>query len=401
MRLVFVTGSLVHGGAERHSITLLNRLAERGHECHAVFVKDDRSQLERLRPGPGGTIECLDARRFFDRGALARLAARLTSLRPSAIVAANDYATMYASLACWLAGLRVPLIVTYHSTRIVGFKEQAKLLAARLLFPLADCLVFVCARQRDYWRRRGLLGRRVEVIHNGVDTEHFRQPRPGGKAASLRAELGFAEGDFVIGLAAVLRPEKNPIQLLDAVAALRGRGVPAKALLIGDGPLRPAVKARTRALGLEAAVRITGFREDVRPHVAACDAMVLCSTAVETFSLAALEAMALGKPVVHSDVGGAREMIVDGHNGYLFPVGDLDALVQRLVRLADPARARPMGANARRAVEARFTEAAMVDRYERLLEELCTPQAAAPAPRDAQEPAWPAQPECETRSQST
>lgn len=400
MRLVFVTGSLVHGGAERHSITLLNRLAERGHECHAVFVKDDRSQLERLRPGTGGSIECLDAQRFFDRAALAAFAARLTALQPSAVIAANDYAAMYASLARWLAGMSTPLLATFHSTRVQGFKEQAKMLIARALFPGLDCLAFVSARQCRYWRRRGLWARRIEVIHNGVDADAFNPARFAGPAMQVRRRCGIPAGDFVVGMLAVMRPEKNHFQLLHAIAALRRQGIPAHALLIGDGPLRSGIEDLARALAIDSFVAITGFQEDVRPYATACDAIALCSV-TEAFSLAAIEAMALGKPVVHSDVGGAREMIVDGHDGYLFPVGDLDALVHRLVRLADPARAQPMGSAARRAVEARFSEAAMVDRYERLLDELCTPRAAAPAPRDEPEPAWPAQPECETRSQST
>lgn len=403
MRIVFVTGSLVHGGAERHTITLLNRLAERGHDCHAVYVKNDPSQLERLRPGPGGSIECLHARRFFDRRALARCAAQLTALRPAAIVAANDYAVMYATLARWLARLSTPLVATFHSTKLGSVKEQAKMLIARALFPSAECLVFVADSQYRYWRRRGLWARRIEVIHNGVDAAAF-DPKAFAEAGSqVRRRYGFAAGDFVVGMLAVMRPEKNHLQLLRAIAALRAQGIPARALLIGDGPLRGEIEAFARALEIEPFIVVTGFQEEVRPFVAACDAVALCSV-TEAFSLAAVEAMAMGKPVVHSDVGGAREMIVDGHNGSLFPVGDSDALLHCLVRLADPARARPMGANARRAVEAGFSEAAMIERYEHLLAEVCaapthTAEAASP-PEEA--PAWPAiDNECETRSQST
>jgi L-malate glycosyltransferase len=100
----------------------------------------------------------------------------------------------------------------------------------------------------------------------------------------------------------------------------------------------------------------------------------------ETFSLAAIEAMALGKPVVHSDVGGAAEMIIQGKNGFLFPVGNTRAFVNRLAILADPAVSRAMGDNARALVESRFSEKTMVDRYERLLLDLCgsdSPTAAA------------------------
>jgi glycosyltransferase involved in cell wall biosynthesis len=402
MRIVFVTGSLDHGGAERHSITLLNRLAERGHDCHAVYVKDDPSQLDRLRPGPGGTVECLHARRFLDRRALAAFAAHLTAQQPAAIVAANDYAAMYAALSRWLAGTGTPLLATFHSTRMRSLREQAKMMIARGLFPALDCLVFVAAEQCAHWRRRGLWAPRIEVIHNGVDAAAFTPAAFAAGRAEARRRCGFAAGDFVVGMVAVMRPEKNHLQLLDALAALRAEGIPARALMIGDGPLRGEIEARARALGVDRSVAVTGFQEDVRPYVAACDAVALCSH-TEAFSLAAVEAMAMAKPVVHSDVGGAREMIADGHNGYLFPVGDTAALLHCLVRLADPARAQPMGANARRAVEARFSETAMVDRYEKLLTELCARPAGAAEPGTRpEEPAWPAiDNERETRSQST
>jgi glycosyltransferase involved in cell wall biosynthesis len=141
-------------------------------------------------------------------------------------------------------------------------------------------------------------------------------------------------------------------------------------VVIGEGETRPAIEARARALGVAGHLVITGFRPDVRPLVGACDAMVLCSTAVETFSLAALEAMALGRAVVHAELGGAAEMIRDGYNGFLFPVGETNALVERLAALADPRLAVEMGVRAREAVEARFCEREMVDRYERTLREL-------------------------------
>jgi glycosyltransferase involved in cell wall biosynthesis len=209
------------------------------------------------------------------------------------------------------------------------------------------------------------------VIHNGVDPEYWK-PASAETAARMRSLLGYAGDDYVIGLCAGLRPEKNHVQLVDAVAALRARGIAARALVIGDGPMRPAIEARARALGVHDEVRITGFQQDVRPYLAACDTAVLCSTTIETFSLAALEAMALARPVVHSDIGGAAEMVLDGENGFLFPAGDTPALVRRLAELAEPARRGRMGAAARELVVARFSERAMVERYETTLLKLET-----------------------------
>lgn len=369
MRLLFVTGSLVHGGAERHTITLLNRLAERGHECHAAYVQDNPAQLERL--SGAASIECLHAQRYLDLKALRRLGVLLSRIRPSAVVAANPYAMFYATLALRLAEVATPLMVTYHTTLLAGAKEWLQMLYYRPFFWSADCLVFVCEAQRRHWLRRLVSAGSNRVIHNGIDPEHWRSPGTEARTR-MRRVLGLADSDYAIGMCAVFRPEKNHLQLVEAIARLRSRGVPARALLIGDGPMRPAIEARARGLGVHDEVRITGFQQDVRPYLAACDTAVLCSTTIETFSLAALEAMALARPVVHSDIGGAAEMVLDGENGFLFPAGDTPALVRRLAELAEPARRGRMGAAARELVVARFSERAMVERYETTLLKLET-----------------------------
>lgn len=366
LKLLFVTGSLVHGGAERHTITLMNRLAERGHECHAAYVKNDPSQLGRIRLGPAGSVSCLEAKRYLCLPALRRLAGHVRRLRPDAVVAANPYALMYAWLALRLARCGMPLVTVFHSTRLLNLKEWLQMLAYRPLFWSAAAAVFVCDRQMRHWRRRGVSGRRSLVIYNGVDTAHF-QCR--SHAREARSGLGLAASDFVVGLPAVLRPEKNPVQLVEAVGILRSRGIPAKALMIGDGPERRAVEQRAGELGMGAHVLITGFQQDVRPFVSACDAVALCSF-TEAFSMAAIEAMAMGKPVVHSDVGGAAEMIAPGGNGFLFPVGDTLAFADRLSELARPGQAARMGAAARAACVGRFSEQAMMDAYEALLSDL-------------------------------
>jgi len=358
---------LTHGGAERHTVTLLNRLAARGHECHAAYVQDNANQLERLEGA--ASVECLHAKSYLDLKAIGRLAVLISRIRPSAVVAANPYAMMYASLALRQAGVRAPLAVTFHTTLLAGAKQWLQMLYYRPFFWSADCLVFVCENQRRHWLRRLVSGQANRVIHNGVDPDHWRSPGLEARTR-MRRVLGLADGDYVVGMCAVFRPEKNHLQLVEAIAKLRARGIPARALLIGDGPMRPAIEARARDLGVAADVVIAGFHQDVRPLLAASDAVALPSTSVETFSLAALEAMALGRPVVLSDIGGAAEMVRPEENGFLFPAHDTPALVSSLAALAEPAARERMGAAARTTVEARFSERAMVDRYEGLLQQL-------------------------------
>ncbi|MDP1525001.1 MAG: glycosyltransferase family 4 protein [Rhodocyclaceae bacterium] len=369
LRIMFVTGSLTHGGAERHSITLMNQLARRGHECHAVYLKQDDSQRDRVELLDKGSLYGLAANGYLDRRALTDFAAHLTRVSPDVIVAANAHALLVASLARIRSGLHIPLLVTYHSTRLLGMKEQLKMLVERFFFMAADCLVFVCENQRRHWRKRLVFARRTEVIHNGVDPCRITSADFSGAEWVIRRQWQIAPTDYVIGMIAVLRPEKNHLQLLDAIVALRQQGIPARALLVGDGPMRTAIEQRAEQLGITHLVSITGLQEDVRPYITACHVITLCSI-TETFSLAAIEAMAMRRPVVHSEVGGAAEMIVPDHNGLLFPVGDTAALVKALATLANPAEAKRMGDNARAMVEQHFTEEIMINRYEETLHSL-------------------------------
>src|SRR5262249_52777260 len=154
------------------------------------------------------------------------------------IVAANEYALLYSSLALRLSGAGSALVVTYHVTDMLGTKEWVKLLAYRPLFWMADCAVFVCEYQRRRWSGRGVSARRNEVIHNGVDTDEFADRASPVAAADARRALGFAPTDYVVGITAALRAEKNHKQLVEAIARLRVQGLEARALLIGDGPMR-------------------------------------------------------------------------------------------------------------------------------------------------------------------
>jgi glycosyltransferase involved in cell wall biosynthesis len=356
----------------------MNRIGERGHECHAVYIKNDATLLDNIRLRNGGTAQCLNATHYLDRRALADFATHISHIRPSVIVATNPYALLYSTLALRIARLRVPQVVTYHSTWLLGAKERLQMMIYRPFFWISDCSVFVCEMQRRYCMRRGVLARRNEVIHNGVDIDRFRNTWSPEERRRLREALGYTDADYVIGIAATLRPEKNHTQLVDALAKLRGMGIPARVLMIGDGNRRATIEARARELGVEREVAITGFQREVRPYIAACDVMVLCSH-TEAFSLAAIEAMSLGRPIVHSDVGGAAEMVFSGWNGFLFPAGDTEAFVDKLAILSDRAVSTRMGRNARGVVEKFFSEKTMVDRYEQTLLDLCGVPASAGA----------------------
>ena len=247
------------------------------------------------------------------------------------------------------------------------------MLLYRQVFKRCDLLVYVSEKQREYWRSKGLAGKRGIVIHNGVDLERFRDRSDPSQREALRAQCGFSADDLLIGICAALRPEKAHGDLLLALTRLRERGISAKVLIVGDGPERSTIEQTIAALNLSPCVFITGFKDDVRPYLAICDVIVLASHAIETFSIAALEAMAMGKPLVLTRIGGAEEQVIAGQNGFLYEPGDIEALSDNLAELqSEPTRNR-MGTASRERVESLFSESRMMEQFEREIQALARP----------------------------
>jgi glycosyltransferase involved in cell wall biosynthesis len=265
----------------------------------------------------------LDARHQFDGHAARRLCAELRQRQPQVVMAVNGYPLIHAARAVRAAGFaaaqRPALALAFHSTRLAGAKE---LLQHGFVTPIArgcDQLVFVSEFQSRHWLRRGLRARRNAVIHNGVADKRFAPSVRTQWRVATRATLGFGDGDYVLGCCAQLRPEKNHAQLIDAVIALRREGIAARALIVGEGPQRSVIERYAQARGASPWVSLVGHQNQVEQYIAAFDVGVLCSVAHETFSLAALEQMSMGVPVVLSDQGGAREMVNDGVHGFVVP----------------------------------------------------------------------------------
>jgi glycosyltransferase involved in cell wall biosynthesis len=176
---------------------------------------------------------------------------------------------------------------------------------------------------------------------------------------------------LLIGITAALRPEKNHAFLLRALRELRARGLPVKLLVVGDGPLRAPLERQSAELGVAPHTIFAGTHADVRPLVSAFDLMTLASTS-EAFSIAALEAMGMGIPAVLSDVGGARELVLPGQNGYIFAVNDMAEFLTAIQRLGDAGLRKTLGAAARTHVQQNFTRDAMLAAYADHLGSLAT-----------------------------
>jgi glycosyltransferase involved in cell wall biosynthesis len=368
--LVMVNSMLV-GGAEKHAISLVNHLDTTRFRIGLCHVKPDGNLARELDGARLDTTISLNVRSKLDWSAVKELARRLDEDAIDVIVCTNGYPLLYALLASRRTRRRVRLVEVFHTTGYrAPFKSRLRMLLNRFVFRQCELVVWVSHKQREYWHARGLRGKRDIVIQNGIDAEYFTDRSTPQQRAVTRAEFGFAPSDFVVGICAVLRTEKYHGDLLKAVRRLRDSGVPAKALLIGDGPQRAEIEREIAELKLTGHAVITGQRNDVRPYIACCDVMTLTSHLVETFSIAALESMALGKPVVLTRIGGAEEQVRHGSNGFLFEAGDVAQLAHLLRRLTAATDRLSMGAAAARDVRERFTIQRMVERFTEELEKV-------------------------------
>ena len=366
MPVALLVSSLGTGGAERHTIALANHLADR-FAIDLIYLKRNESLLAEVGADRLAGVHCLEARSRLDLAAVGRLRDLLERRRTQVVLCTNMYPLAYAQAAA-LGSRRPPRVVeVFHTTIVSTLRDRIQMAMYRPLLEFGVELVYISEGQRNYWQRRGLRARCTHLVQNGVDVTRFVAEPHREAAATIRSRYGFSPDDMVVGICAVLRPEKAHDHLVAAVDRLRAEGCRWKILIIGDGPCREAIARDVADRGLDGDVAFTGMIPDVRPAVVACDAMALVSTSIETFSIAALESMALERPMVISDIGGARELVRDGENGIVFSAGDIDALVRALRRLHDRRTCEAMGREASARVRRLFSEDLMIRRYEDII----------------------------------
>jgi len=340
--------------AWRHAVVCLTRYTD-----FSARIQRPDVELHALNKPPGlGLGTHLDFWRLMRR------------LRPAVLHTYNLAALEYAFTAS-MAGVPVRIHAEHgrDASDPHGLNPKHNFLRRRLV-PFVDRFIPV---SEDLNRWLGEVVRipasKTQFIKNGVDTDKYA---PGGAPCP---DAPWGADDIVIGTVARVQDVKNHRLLVDALARLR-TGHPdlaarVKLAIVGDGPLLPTVREQVERLGLQDAVWLPGARADIKDILHSFDVFALPSLAEGT-PVSMLEAMACGLPVVASRVGGIPEVVDDGVQGLLVPVGDLDALAQALARYAgDPALRAAHGRAGRARVEERFSMRAMLAAYGALYDGLC------------------------------
>ena len=220
--------------------------------------------------------------------------------------------------------------------RVVWLPARQRLY--RAAFSRVAAFLVIGTRNREYYRSFGVPDERCYWAPYGVDNAWFALSKPARSLARARVRrtIRVSDDTVVFASSAKLIARKRPTDLLDAVARIRGRGIAAHALFIGDGEERGALERHAAELGVADACSIAGFvnQGELPAWYAAADALVLSSDARETWGLVVNEAMAAGLPVIVSDAAGcAPDLVDEGGNGFTYPCGDVDALTERLARI--------------------------------------------------------------------
>jgi glycosyltransferase involved in cell wall biosynthesis len=380
IRVLRVIARLNVGGPALHVTYLAQGLADRGYETTLVAGDVARGEesmafvAERagvaIEPLPGLSRELSPLR---DAAAAWRLARIIRALRPDVVHTHTAKAGAVGRAAALLAGRRAVVVHTFHGHVLRGYFGRIGTLVFRTietaLARVTDRLVAVSPEVRDELVSLGVApASKFSVIRLGIELE----PRVAfdGDPVEVRRRLGIAADRFVVGWFGRMTAVKRTDDLLDAVAALRERGVDALLLLVGDGSDRERLEERAHELGLARSCLFLGYQEDVAAWYAICDAVVLTS-ASEGTPVTIIEALAAGRPVVASRVGGVPDVVDEGETGFLVGVGDTRAMAERLETLArDPGLRASMGAEGRERMLSRYAVERLVDDVDALYREL-------------------------------
>ena len=368
--VLFLLSSLAVGGSERKIARMANRLKEQGVAVNLACLNAPYTLESTLRRDV--PLAKLERRGKFSLAAVLRLRKMILQDRPATVVAVNLYQALYVACATVLMTRR-PRIVALVNTSTFRGRRLRKWLYQSVLARF-DRVVHGSRAQCRFWEesqsRFAQVRERSTVIYNGVDSTHFDPIVAFEAAKRLRASLGVKPEALLLGSVGRLAPEKNHEVLLTTLRRLRVARVDAHLVIAGTGPLRDQLLRRAAALEIADRVHLIGEFEDVRPVLAAIDVFVLPSIAVESFSNAALEAMSMGRPVILSDIGGAREMIDDGVEGYVVSATELGARLPAIIAAlyADARKRQGMGAAARARAVSRFSMTGMAAAYRGLLQ---------------------------------
>jgi glycosyltransferase involved in cell wall biosynthesis len=399
-RVVRIIARLNVGGPSWHVMILDEGLRQHGWDCWLVHgpVGSDEASLDDVAAARGVRSHIIQelgrrVRPWSDIVALCRVFAAIRRIQPDVVHTHTAKAGALGRLAAAMYNAtrrrrhRCLVVHTFHGHVLDGYFGRvgnwAVRQAERALARISDRIVTISPRQRDDIVTKYRIARADQtiVVPLGLELDALTElPTP----ASARQGLGLPLDAIVIGMIGRLAPVKQPLTLIDAFATVAARFPNARLLVVGDGELRSDSEADVRRRGLSGRVIFTGWRHDLRDVYAAVDIVALASRNEGT-PVALIEALAAGRAVVATDVGGVPDVITHGVTGILTPADNVAALAEALSTLiARPDDRARLGAAGRERVLDRYRPGRLVADIQSLYHEGLEAKRGVPIPWTAQ-----------------
>lgn len=364
--IVHVLHSLGVGGAEVLAARLSRDLRDRYH--FGFFCLDEPGSLAQELRSEGFIVETIGRKEGLDWSVSARLKKLMRHHRVD-LIHAHQYTPFFYSLLSRAIHDQPPILFTEHGRHFPDHASMKRGLFNRLMLKSHDRITAV-----GHFIRHALITNeylppdRIDVIYNGCPDASRHRAKP---SCQLRREaLGLSPEQPVFIQVARFHPVKDHATAIRAFAQIHQDCPEARLLLVGNGSQQSTSRELAASLGLDQAVAFLGLRRDIPELLELADVFVLSSLS-EGISVTLLEAMAAGLPIVATDVGGNREVVIHEHNGLLSPRRDAFTMASHMLRMIeDPDLRMTMGRAGRHRYETRFTQRIMHRGYAAIYEQM-------------------------------
>jgi glycosyltransferase involved in cell wall biosynthesis len=367
IRVLHLITSLNRGGAENHLYALATHVDRARFDFEVAALRGEGNLIEAFRAA-GVRVHLLGAKSQLDLGALGRLVKLIADERYDVVHSHLFRADLYGWLAVGRVAKRPKLVSTRHNDDRF-FLHPLVGIVHYLVSGSQDMIIAISDHIARFTIARGVKDpRRVRRVYHGLRVENADEAER--DRSRLRAELGVAPDDFLVGNVGRLSPQKGQRHLIRALPTLLERVPNAQVAIAGAGELEPELMELAAELNVTDRVHLLGSRSDVPALMRAFDAFAMPSI-WEGFGIVLLEAMAAGRPIVASAVATIPEVVVDEETGYLTPPAEPEAIAEALTKLAlDPELAYRMGQAGQDRLRQSFSLEKMVGDTELLYGEL-------------------------------
>jgi len=364
IRLLHTESSMNLGGQELRILLEMEGLSGRGFE--SVLAAEPGSRILAEALARGHRAYPVKMRGSFDPVAVARFTGIIRREKIDIINAHGSKDGWSAGLAARLTGARV------IRSRHIANPIRSHLMGRLVYGPLCDLVVTTSVSIRDDMAARGVSAEKIISVPTGVDTTMFH---PDVVCGAFRASLGIPETAPLVGMVSVMRGDKGPDVFVKAAELVIKKRPDAFFALVGDGWMKRRLEEDISASAFSNRIIMAGYRRDIPSVMADLDLVVLPAKVPEGVPQVILQAHAMRRPVVASEVGGITEVAIPGQTARGVPAGDHAALADAIIRmLYDPAEAARLSEAGYRLVMERYTLGGMLDTMERVYRDVLARQ---------------------------